>query len=83
MQDNRTQSVANQLYNKAHVAQYKDKDLAAALALYQNILATHPDEKEAGYSRSQIKAIASDLVPKQELLDAQVKLALAHLPQQP
>jgi len=58
-------TAANQLYTRAHVAQYKDKDLLLALALYKQIIATYHDEKEAGYSRSQIRTIASKLVPRQ------------------
>ena len=79
MIDKTTGSTANQLYVQAHVAQYKDKDLPVALGLYQRIIAAHPEAKEAGYSRSQISSIASNVVPKQAMLDAQVELALAHL----
>lgn len=83
MKDGEKRTEANQLYTKAHVAQYKDKDLPAALALYEAIVMEHPTAPEAGYSRSQIHAIATNVVPKQELMDIHLKLALAHLEQQP
>jgi hypothetical protein len=67
------------MYAEAHQEQYKKNDLPAALAIYRDIIATHPDEKEAGYSRGQIRNIASKVVPKQELLDAELELALSHL----
>jgi hypothetical protein len=34
---------------------------------------------EAGYSRTQVQNIVNAVVPKQELLDAQMELALARL----
>jgi hypothetical protein len=74
-----TRSKANQMYAKAHQEQYKNNDLHAALAIYRDIIAAHPEEKEAGYSRGQIRNIVSKVVPKQELLDAELELALSHL----
>jgi len=74
-----TRSKANQMYADAHQEQYKNHDPPAALAIYRAIIAAHPEEKEAGYSRGQIRNIASKVVPKQELLDAELELALSHL----
>jgi hypothetical protein len=58
--------------------QYATKDLHEALELYRNIIAAHPNTQEAEYSRSQIQNIVNTVVPKQELFDTQVDLALAH-----
>jgi hypothetical protein len=70
---------AGQDYAAAHNMHYKDKDLNAALDLYQGVMAVHPDTPEAGYSQSQIQNIAKSVVPKQELLDAEVAMARNHL----
>jgi hypothetical protein len=66
-------------YEAAHAAHYKTKDLHEALELYKEVIAAHPDTREAGYSRSQLINIVNSVVPRQELLDAQVALALTHL----
>jgi hypothetical protein len=42
-------------------------------------MASHASAQEAGYSRAQIQNIVNTLVPAQELLDAQLELALARL----
>jgi hypothetical protein len=41
------------------------------------IMAAHTSAREAGYCRSQIQNIVTRVLPKQELLDAGVDLALA------
>ena len=69
---------AGQQYAAAYAAHYTTKDLREALGLYNSILAAHPDTQEAGFSRSQIQNIANLVVPKKELFDALVNLALAH-----
>lgn len=69
---------ASQHYAAAHAAHYNTKDLREALDLYKSILSAHPDTQEAGFSRSQILNIAHLVVPKKELFDALVNLALAH-----
>jgi hypothetical protein len=70
---------AERQYTAAHAAHYKTKDLKVALGLYKGVMVAHPTTKQAGYSRSQIQNIVNTVVPKQELFDAQVDLALAHL----
>lgn len=70
---------AGQQYTAAHEAHYKAKDLGEALKLYQDVMNAHPEAQEAEYSRSQIQNIVSSVVPKQELFDAQVGLALVHV----
>jgi hypothetical protein len=67
------------MYLEAHEELYRNDDMAAALAIYRDIIIEHPAEKEAGYSRGQIHNIASKVVPRQELLDAELELALGHL----
>ena len=70
---------AGQQYAAAYAAHYKARDLPRALRLYVKVMASHPDAQEAGYSRAQVQNIINTVVPKQELLDAQVELAIAHL----
>ena len=70
---------AGQQYAAAHAAHYSTKDLHEALHLYNGVVAAHPNTQEAEYSRTQIQNIVKTVVPKQELLDAQVDLVLVHL----
>lgn len=68
---------AGQQYAAAYAAHYTTKDLREALRLYRGLVAAHPNTQEAGYSQSQIQNIVNAVVPRQELIDAQVDLALA------
>jgi hypothetical protein len=65
-------------YATAYAAHYSDHDLPRALQLYLKVVSDHPDTKEAGYARLQAQNIINATVPDQELLDAQVELAVAH-----
>jgi hypothetical protein len=65
-------------YAAAYAAHYTERDLPGALRLYVNVIASHPDEQEATFSRAQVQNIVNAVVPKQELFDAQVNLAAAH-----
>ena len=69
---------ANRQYATAYAAHYTEHDLPAAMGLYKQIMASHPSDPEAEYSRVQIQNIVNAVVPKQELLDAQMDLALSH-----
>ena len=69
---------ASRQYAAAHAAHYETKDLREALELYRGIVAAHPDAQEARYSRSQIQNIIKEVVPEQELFEAQVGMAMAH-----
>lgn len=69
---------AGRQYAAAYAAHYKGRDLPAALQLYIKVIASHPDAKEAGYSRAQVHNIVNTVVPKQELLDAEIELSRAH-----
>ena len=61
-------------YATAYAAHYAYHDLPLALRQYQNILSTYPNAPEADYSRMQIQNIVNTLIPKQELMDAQIEL---------
>lgn len=65
-------------YAAAYAAHYVDRDLPLALQLYKKLMASHPSAQEAGYSRMQVQNIVNAVVPKQELLDAQMELVVAH-----
>ncbi len=68
-----------QQYAAAHAAHYTAKDLRKALELYEGVIAMNQNTNEAAYSRTQIHNIVKSVVPKQELLAAQVGLARVHL----
>lgn len=74
---------AGQRYTAAHAEHYTTKNLRSALELYMDITAAYPDTQEAEYSRAQIDNIVKSVVSQQEFLDAQVKLAFAHLEKTP
>jgi len=69
---------AGRQYAAAYAAHYTGRDLPVALQLYRKVMSSHPGAQEADYSRMQVQNIVNAVVPKQELLDAQVELALAH-----
>lgn len=72
-------SEAGRQYAEAYAAHYKGRDLPAAFQLYLKVIQSHPNAPEAEYSRDQLQNIAATVVPKQELLDAQIRLAVACL----
>ncbi len=69
---------AGQRYATAYAAHYAERNLRVALQLYMNVMASYPSDQEADYSRMQVQNIVNTVVPKQELLVAHIKLALAH-----
>ena len=69
---------ASQQYTAAYAAHYIGHDLPLALRLYLKLLASHPSAREAGYSRMQVQNIVNAVVPKQELLEAQMELVRVH-----
>ena len=71
------QTKAARQYAVAYAAHYTERNLPAALRLYVDVIASHPSEQEADFSRSQVQNIVNAVVPKQELFDAQVNLAAA------
>jgi hypothetical protein len=77
MKNERIPTEAGEQYAAAHAAHYTEKNLHRALVLYKGVVNAHPNTPEAGYSHSQIQDIVKNVVPKQELLNAQVELALA------
>ena len=66
-------------YAEAYAAHYTRRDLPVALQLYRKVMTSHAEAQEAGFSRTQIQNIINAVVPTQELLDAQIELAVAHL----
>jgi hypothetical protein len=68
---------AGQDYAVAYAAHYATKNLKEAFELYRGVMAAYPESQEAMYSQTQIENIVATLVPKQELFDAQVNMALA------
>lgn len=76
---NRTElTEANRQYATAYAAHSTEHDLPAAMRLYKQVMASHPNDPEAEYSRVQCRNIINAAVPKQELLDAQMELAPTH-----
>jgi hypothetical protein len=69
---------ANQQYAAAYAAHYTGRDLPLALQLYRKLMASHPSAQEAGYARMQVQNMVNAVVPRQELLDAQIELLLVH-----
>ncbi len=65
---------ASRQYAAAYAAHYSERDLPWALRLYQGLVASHPSAVEADYARAQIQNIVNAVVPKQDLLDAQMNL---------
>lgn len=68
---------AGRQYAAAYAAQYTARDLPAALQHYLKLIKSYPDAQEASYARTQVQNIINTVVPQQELLDAQVVLAVA------
>ena len=79
MKNENRHTEAREQYTAAHDTHYTTKDLREALQLYRGIMVAYPNTEEAGYARSQIQNIVNAVVPKQELLDAQLDLALARI----
>ena len=82
MSDDSALTAAARDYAAAYAAHYSKRDLAMALQLYKKLMASHASAREAGYSRTQVQNIVNAVVPEQELLDAQMELALARLEHQ-
>ena len=66
-------------YAVAHAAHYSQRSLAVALRLYRDLISSRPNAPEAAYSRTQVQNILNAVVPAQELLEAQIGLALSRL----
>jgi len=70
---------AARAYAAAYAAQYSQRDLAVALQLYERLIASHSNAREAGCARSQVRSIVDAVVPGQDLLEARIELAFAQL----
>ncbi|MBN2525985.1 MAG: hypothetical protein JXR76_06280 [Deltaproteobacteria bacterium] len=64
-------------YAAAYELHYGSENLLEAFAHYQNILREYPNSKESGYACSQRQNVINGMVPKEERLKSQVKLATA------
>jgi hypothetical protein len=69
---------AGRQYAAAYAAHYARHDLPLAFRLYKKLMGSHPSTQEANYARMQVQNIVNAVVPKQELLDAQMELVRAH-----
>ena len=78
MKDDTELTETGRQYAAAYAAHYIGCDLPVALQLYLKVMASHLGTQEAGYSKAQVENIIKTIVPEQELLDAQVELAVAH-----
>ena len=65
-------------YLEAYAVHYAARDLPLALRLYRQLMASHPTAPEADYSGMQVQNIVNAVVSKQDLLAAQMDLAVAH-----
>ena len=71
---------ASRDYALAYAAHYSEKNLEKALTLYLGVLSSNDGRSpEAAYSRAQIANIVRAVIPPDELLEAEVALALAAL----
>jgi len=66
-----------QQYALAYGLHYESENLKQAFEQYKHILLEFPDTPEAGYARSQIQHIVNAMVPREEILESQMKLATA------
>ena len=82
MRESRLSTEAGRQYASAYETHYTTKDIHKAFTLYEDIIAAHPDTKEAGYSRSQVQNIVNAVVPEKEIMDSLMELARIHLDQQ-
>lgn len=78
MRNETKQTEAAHEYAKAYATQYSERDLPLALQQYNQLMASHPSDPEADYSRMQVQNIVNAVVPKQELLAAQIELVRLH-----
>ena len=72
-------SDAERDYAEAYASHYGKGDLLTALRSYEDVISRYPNSPEAEYSRSQVRNIASLVVPQEALLTAWIDLAVRHL----
>lgn len=78
MRNNAELTEATRQYTEAYSAHYTTRNLPLAMQLYQQVITSHPSDRVAEYSRDQIQNIVKAVIPKQNILDAQIDLALSH-----
>lgn len=64
--------------SRKYAAHYTGRDLPLAFQLYKELMTSHPSTQEAGYARMQVQNLINTVVPKQELMDAQIERLLVH-----
>ena len=79
MEDETGTGVAKRRYEAAYAEHYTNHNLRLAMQLYQQVIESHAGDPEQGYALAQIQNIVKEVVPPQELLEAQVKLCHLHL----
>lgn len=79
MKNNDNPTEASKHYAAAYEMHYEKKDLRDAFERYKRIITIHQNTPEAQYAQSQINNIINNVVPKQDILDAQVNLLSSHL----
>lgn len=62
-------------YAAAYATHYTQRDLTKALHAYDEVIVQHPESLEAEYSRAQLRNIVRSVVPSNELLATEVRLA--------
>jgi len=79
MENNDKPTEASKHYAAAYEVHYEKKDLREAFEHYKRIIKMHQNTPEAQYAQSQINNIINNVVPKQDIFDAQVNLLSSHL----
>ena len=79
MRNHESPTAAQRRYAQGLAARYADDDLPGAPHGYGEVIASHPDSPEAGYSRTRILAIVNRVVPAEELQASHTALVLRRL----
>ena len=57
---------SEELFQEAYAAHHKQEEFASARSLYEAIIATYPDSKEAQYARVQLENLEQDATRSQQ-----------------
>ena len=82
MKKNVEPTEASRQYAAAYAEHYTGRNLPLAFHLYKELMASYPNSQEANYARMQVQNLINAVVPKQELLDAQIERLLTHFENQ-
>jgi len=78
MRNNIEPTESSRQYSAAYAAHYTERNLPLAFQLYTELMASYPSTQEANYARMQVQNLINTVVPKQQLLDAQIECLLAN-----